>query len=208
MHWWDADTLVCEYDMDGADVYVNTVVADGMSPVALPPVRQAVSPEFLPEPEQRRSLMEMAAMTGGKVLEAGTIWENMATVPTPFPLAPWLGVVAMLLLLLEVAERHLGWLEAGWRKVMVTVREIRDHFQITAAEKVMNIERAKTEPKGTVAPARGIAAKSAVHGIRTKEEPPPSKVKTATADAETAASLSSAASAASLRDALRKAKRQ
>jgi hypothetical protein len=117
MHWADADTLELEVALDGSETALTTVEVPGVGPRVLPPVCLPYSPEFRPtEPGAGPALLDrLARATGGKErVDLAGIWRELPKVPRLVALGPWLLLVAVVLLLLEVLERRTGLL-AGRR---------------------------------------------------------------------------------------------
>ena len=112
--WVTPDRLEANIPLEGDAVYLSTVGWEGKRPETLAPVALAYSPEFRPaEAATGMEIIELAASTGGgeRLLPDG-IWEELPARPRVFPLTPWFGLAAVILLLLEVAERRLGLF--GW----------------------------------------------------------------------------------------------
>jgi len=78
--------------------------------VALP-----YSPEFKPVSgeEGQAALARLAQATGGKErVELSGVWKDLSRLPRLVDLSPWLLMLATVLLLVEVLERHTGLISA------------------------------------------------------------------------------------------------
>jgi hypothetical protein len=83
--------------------------------VTLAPVALPYSPEFKPVSgeEGRAALARLAQATGGKErVEISGVWKDLSRLPRLIELAPWLLMLAVVLLLIEVLERHTGLISA------------------------------------------------------------------------------------------------
>jgi Mg-chelatase subunit ChlD len=111
LEWRDPDTLALDVSLQGDDAVVTTVEVPGHGPVALAPVCLPYSPEFRPAEAGSGvpALERLARATGGvERVELPHMWHEMPREPRLQPLAPWLLLVAVLLLLAEVLERRTG----------------------------------------------------------------------------------------------------
>ncbi|HMV82676.1 MAG TPA: VWA domain-containing protein [Blastocatellia bacterium] len=116
LRWTDADTMEVSIPLNGSETALSTVEIPGASPVTLAPVTLPYSPEFKPadSAEGQAALGRLALATGGKErLELAGVWKDLPRQQRLIELAPWLLLTAILLLLLEVLERHSGLLTAG-----------------------------------------------------------------------------------------------
>lgn len=115
MHWADADTLELNIPLSGSETTLSTVELPGVGPVTLSPVALPYSPEFKPvEAEEGQSaLARLANATGGKErLELSGLWKDLPRQPRLVELMPYLLFAAIILLLLEVLDRHTGLVTA------------------------------------------------------------------------------------------------
>src|SRR5262245_2854781 len=115
MRWTAADTLEIEVPLQGNETALSTVEVPGAGRVTLAPVALPYSAGFKPvsgdEGENAWARSEQA--TGGKErLELSGVWKDLPRLPRLVQLAPWLLMLATLLLLIEVLERHTGLLSA------------------------------------------------------------------------------------------------
>jgi hypothetical protein len=116
LQWKDADTLALEVPLYGTETALATVDIPGHGPVALPPVCLPYSPEYKPAASGSgiAALERLARATGGKErVDLAGIWGELPKQPRLVEMGPWLLIVAVVLLLLEVLERRTALL-AGW----------------------------------------------------------------------------------------------
>jgi len=136
MQYEDADTLSVSLQMSGPQTYLSTVNIQGHTPVTLPPVCLPYSPEFTPADTDRgvEALSQLAEATGGSErVNLTGIWDELPKLPQIIPLAKWLLLSAVFVLLLEVLERRTGLLtgrkwkllpaKVKWWKLLVPARE-------------------------------------------------------------------------------------
>ncbi|MPM62390.1 hypothetical protein SDC9_109261 [bioreactor metagenome] len=109
--WVDPDRLEADIPLESGSVSLATVGWEGKRPEALAPVTPVYSPEFRPA-EELPSGVDVAAMsaaTGGRerLLPDG-LWDELPPLPRRLDLTPWIALLAVALLLAEVAERRIG----------------------------------------------------------------------------------------------------
>jgi Mg-chelatase subunit ChlD len=115
MRWASADTLEVEIPLRGNETALSTVEIPGAGRVTLAPVALPYSPEFKPVSgeEGQAALASLAQATGGKErVELSGVWKDLPRLPRLVELAPWLLMLATVLLLVEVLERHTGLISA------------------------------------------------------------------------------------------------
>lgn len=115
MRWADADTMEVSIPLNGSETALSTVEVPGAQPLTLSPVTLPYSPEFKPveNDEGQTALAKLAQSTGGKErLELPGVWKDLPRQPRLIELAPYLLLTAILLLLIEVLERHTGLVTA------------------------------------------------------------------------------------------------
>lgn len=111
MRWASADTLEIEIPLRGNETTLSTVEVPGTGRVTLAPVTLPYSPEFKPVSggEGQLALARLAQATGGKErIELAGVWKDLQRQPRLIGLAPWLLMLAILMLLIEVFERYTG----------------------------------------------------------------------------------------------------
>jgi Mg-chelatase subunit ChlD len=109
MRWTSADTLEVSIPLKGHETALSTVEVAGLGRLTLSPVTLPYSPEFKPviSGEGHSALARLAKITGGKErIDVSGVWKDLARRPRLIRLAPWLLLMATLLLLLEVLERQ------------------------------------------------------------------------------------------------------
>lgn len=117
-HWADPDRLEADIPLESGAISLATVGWEGKRPETLAPVTAEYSPEFRPvEETSDADLAAMSAATGGRerLLPDG-LWGELPSRPRRFDLTPWIALGAILLLLLEVAERRIGIVSALFRR--------------------------------------------------------------------------------------------
>jgi Mg-chelatase subunit ChlD len=115
MRWASADTLEIEIPLRGNETALSTVEVPGAGRVTLAPVALPYSPEFKPVSgeEGQAALARLAQATGGKErVELSGVWKDLSRLPRLVDLSPWLLMLATVLLLVEVLERHTGLISA------------------------------------------------------------------------------------------------
>ncbi|MDY0167274.1 MAG: VWA domain-containing protein [Thermoguttaceae bacterium] len=113
MTWASADTLLGEIPLTGDETILTTISAPGVGQAALAPVCLPYSPEYVPERPGRglESLERLSRSTGGRArVNLADVWNDIPRAPQWVPLAPYLLLAAVCLLLIEVAERRTGLL--------------------------------------------------------------------------------------------------
>src|SRR5215468_9732822 len=115
MRWASADTLEIEIPLRGNETALSTVEVPGAGRVTLAPVALPYSPEFKPVSgeEGQAALARLAQATGGKErVELSGVWKDLPRLPRLVELGPWLLALTIVLLLIEVLERHTGLVSA------------------------------------------------------------------------------------------------
>lgn len=116
MEWVAPDRLEGLIPLSGAGVFVSTLSWTGGRPIPLAPAVLAYSPEFRPVEaatldDPALQIRELAQMTGGvSRIRPEELWSDLPERQRYHALTPWLVLLAMLLLLLEVGERRLNLL--------------------------------------------------------------------------------------------------
>ena len=138
LSWTSADTLSVDIPIHGAETVLTTVEVPGGGNISLPPVCLPYSPEFKPaNTESGLATMErLAKVTDGKQrINLGEIWDDLPRQPRLISLQPWLLILALILLLLEVLERRTG---------LLSVRHGR-RFVETVSQRILGKERPATQ---------------------------------------------------------------
>lgn len=110
--WTGANTLQTRFKLARTGTYRTLVKLGGRNIIRGPAVTLPYSPEFMPRvgmPEGKQILQALAELTGGR--ERIDVLEALADPPRSArttPLLPWLMIVAVVLLLTEIAGRRLS----------------------------------------------------------------------------------------------------
>jgi len=110
--WQSADQLAAEIALTGSETLLASVVFPDGRTTSLPPVCLPYSPEFTPAGtgDGAALLASLAQISGGTALaDVGEIWQRLPRTHRPLALAVWLYLLAALLFLGSVFERHTGW---------------------------------------------------------------------------------------------------
>ena len=138
LSWTSADTLGVDIPIHGSETVLTTVEVPGGGNISLPPVCLPYSPEFKPvNTESGLATMErLSKATDGKQrINLGEIWDDLPRQPRLISLQPWLLILALILLLLEVLERRTG---------LLSVRHGR-RFVETVSQRILGKERPATQ---------------------------------------------------------------
>lgn len=108
--WITPDRMEISFPMEGNAVYLPTLLRDGARPLALAPVRLGCSPEFLPDSADGGagdSMAELCALSRGteRFLNEN-VWDDLPPKKRLFNPVPWLLLAAVLLFLVEIADRR------------------------------------------------------------------------------------------------------
>lgn len=113
MDWESPDIMLANIPLASGETSLSTIKITGFPPQALAPVTLPYSPEYKPleDDVDRSSLKNMCSLSGGRERSAlADIWQELPSKSRLIPVAQWLLVAAMLVLLLEVFERRTGLL--------------------------------------------------------------------------------------------------
>lgn len=177
--WTAADTLSVAVPLLATETTLTSVQIPGHDPVTLAPVCLPYSPEYRPLIDGRSgqaSLEQLARATGGQErLNVAEIWRDIPQQPRLWEPTPWLLLLAVLLLLLEVLERRTGVLSAathipgGLRRWL----GLRSRRTISARTPLPPVA---AQPLPAAA-ATGPAPTAAEHRAEPPQPAPPEKVK-------------------------------
>ena len=106
--------------MEGAETILNTVTIGPNISQSLPPVCLPYSPEFAPDRADRGRtvLADIGKTTGGRDrLNLAEIWTTLPRQLRFVQLSIWLVIAALILFLLEVLQRRIGFFGFGKRKI-------------------------------------------------------------------------------------------
>ncbi|MBN2021137.1 MAG: VWA domain-containing protein [Sedimentisphaerales bacterium] len=165
MRFEDSDTLAAEIPVAGSSTYLSTVEIPGIGPVTLSPVCLPYSPEFEPaEPYAGAStLARIAKITNGiERIKLSDIWSDLPKRPRLSSMKPWLLILVVIILLIEVLERRMG-LIAGvrWNRIFKPIVL----FERRKAQVSHRVER--PEPQAAGIPEQAQAKRAA----KTEEKP-------------------------------------
>ncbi|MGE0126591.1 MAG: VWA domain-containing protein [Blastocatellales bacterium] len=151
MRWASADTLEVEIPLRGNETALSTVEVPGLGRVTLAPMTLPYSPEFKPVSgeEGQMALARLAQATGGKErVELSGVWKDLPRLPRLIELAPWLLMISVFLLLVEVLERHTGLISA---RLLPELKRGRERIR---ESRPVSLKRFQAGKKGeSVAPA-------------------------------------------------------
>jgi len=125
MRWETPHSLVAELPLKGEEILLSSLALDGKAVGGLPPVRLPYSPEFVPvQADRGRAALDEVARTssGHERTRLGQIWRDLPLRRNTTDLTPWLVLLAVCLLLLEVLERRTGWLGSLREQRLKTVK--------------------------------------------------------------------------------------
>ena len=105
---WDGpDRLAAEVPLPGGSVVLGSIQWDNARPHPLVPVELPYSPEFQPNRNSGRELTELLRASGGRErIAIEETWDDLPKRLRAFPLTPLFCLAAILLFLLEIAERR------------------------------------------------------------------------------------------------------
>ena len=138
LSWTSADTLGIDIPIHGSETVLTTVEVPGGGNISLPPVCLPYSPEFKPANTESglATMQRLAKTTDGKQrINLGEIWDDLPRQPRLISLQPWLLILALILLLLEVLERRTG---------LLSMRHGR-RFVETVSQRILRKERPATQ---------------------------------------------------------------
>jgi hypothetical protein len=156
MRWASADTLEVEIPLRGNETALSTVEVPGAGRVTLAPVALPYSPEFKPVSgeEGLAALARLAQATGGKGrVELSGVWKDLPRLPRLIDLSPWLLMLATMLLLIEVLERHTGLISA-W--LLPELKRGRERIREAAPAKLKWTRRKKPVEIAKPAPSQPV----------------------------------------------------
>jgi Mg-chelatase subunit ChlD len=124
MQWSSADTLEVAIPLTGRETSLSSVEVPGVGRVTLAPVALPYSPEYKPASSEEglSALAHLAQATSGKErIDLPSIWKDLPRRLRMIELAPWLLILSLLFLLVEVLERHSGLVTA---RVFPTLQKV------------------------------------------------------------------------------------
>ena len=175
LRWTTADVLSADIPLRGEQTLLASLELPGVGRAMLPPVCLPYSPEFAPRPEGEglRTLERLARTTGGiERINLADAWRDLPRRPRYVNLAPWLTIVAMLLLLAEVLQRRTGLLANVGR--LLRIPALRRTRRAVSTEPATTTRDAAPAARPTAAPPpRKAAATREVAASREAPAAPP-----------------------------------
>ena len=143
--WTAPDRLSASIPLHGGET-VLPVLSDPATGATrtLPPARLPYSPEYAPDPDGAGEalLASLADLTGGRRLaDPATVWSLLPRAPVPFELAPFLYLLAALLLLLDIFDRRTAFLTHRFAA--------REKRKVETVEKGEEVEKVRNRRKST-----------------------------------------------------------
>ena len=140
--WTAPDRLSASIPLHGGETALP-VLSDPATGATrtLPPARLPYSPEYAPDPDGAGEalLASLADLTGGQRLaDPAAVWSLLPRAPVAFELAPFLYLLAALLLLLDIFDRRTAFLSRR-----VAAREERKVERVEKVEIVEEVEEVK-----------------------------------------------------------------
>ena len=123
--WVAPDRLECSIPMEGRNVYMANVTVGDARPYALPSAILPNNPEYVLDDSAPQRIVSLARATGGRErLRPEEIWERIPKSRHFVNTAPFWAALAIILLLLEVAERRFAFLQnlSEWHKQTANVK--------------------------------------------------------------------------------------
>lgn len=124
-HWLTPDLLECSLPLTGSESVLPILKLRHHPPVRLSPLCLPYSPEYRPPPPGHGpdTLRRIAHITGGtERTNPDEIWHDIPRKPRNTPLAPWLFLLALILVLIEVLQRRTAALALLPRLITNTLR--------------------------------------------------------------------------------------
>lgn len=111
--WENADQLSVSHDIVGNEVIAPLLRINEKQNLRLAPACQIYSPEFLPQNNRNGAseLKQIAKITGGnELIDLSSVWTSMPMVTQDRNVSNYLFTLALILFLLEIAERRMALL--------------------------------------------------------------------------------------------------
>lgn len=122
--WTSPDCLEFETPISGNSVVFPAVKIAQDKIASLAPMIQTCSPEYVRDAKAPERLIEFARATGGvEQFRAERIWKKIPVLRLFFDASPFWALLAVALLLLEVADRRFAFLEVRKKNLVETVAE-------------------------------------------------------------------------------------
>ena len=145
LEWTAPDRLSSSIPLHGGDTVLPVLSNPATGATrTLPPARLPYSPEYAPDPDGAGEALlgSLADLTGGQRLaDPAAVWSLLPREPVPFELAPFLYLLAALLLLLDIFDRRTAFLT---RRVAA-----RQERKVETVETVEAVEKVRRNRKAT-----------------------------------------------------------
>ena len=119
--WENADQLSVSHDLVGNEVIAPLLKINDKQTLRLAPACQIYSPEFLPQNNRTGAseLKQIAKITGGtELIDLSTVWATMPLVTQDRNVSNYWFTLALILFLLEIAERRMAILTIAFSKIV------------------------------------------------------------------------------------------
>ena len=147
MTWENADLLSAEYNLKGNEILTSILKIDEKKNLRLPPASQIYSPEFLPQLKRNGSkeMKLLANMTGGReLIDLSSVWATMPMAYQDKNIANPLFYLALILFLLEIAERRLALISIILSVLRRSKNKSEDKVKVKIVEKEPVVDEGKT----------------------------------------------------------------
>ncbi len=153
--WNGPNTLQTRFPLTRSGTYRSVVSVKGIDPIRVPVVTLPYSPEFMPRvglPTGQATLKAVADLTGGKSrIDVLEVFGDRPRSARMLPLLPWLAILAIILLLVEIAGRRLSL----WAKL---VEYVTPEGAVAPPPKAASVVRSIKPIVTPVRPQRGSTA--------------------------------------------------
>jgi len=177
MSWSSADTLTAEIPLYGGETLLTSLDLKEIGQTTLPPTCLPYSAEYAvhAEGDGLRTLERLSKATGGmERVNIASIWSDLPQMPQRISLAPWLLLLALPLLLIEILQRRTSWFTQLFVRRAPAVQSAGvPAGKAVSSRKTSAAERRSHTPEAAPAPT---AVKPATPAARpAASQPPPSQ---------------------------------
>ena len=189
---WDGpDRLAAEVPLPGGSIVLGSIQWDNARPHPLVPVELPYSPEFLPNQNSGRELTELLRASGGRErIAIEEIWDDLPKRLRAFPLTPFFCLAAILLFLLEIAERRfllIGRLFPAKQQNNADAKGMTESGSDSAAKPGIRLPGKRKKAPRTASGANGSSGTDAKNAASEPESSAESPAETPAADSISAA---------------------
>lgn len=180
LEWTAPDRLSASIPLRGGET-ILPVLSDPATGATrtLPPARLPYSPEYAPAPDGAGEALlgSLADLTGGQRLaDPAAVWDALPRAPVPFELAPFLYLLAALLLLLDIFDRRTAFLSR--RAAPRQERKVEKAEEVERVERVEKVrKRRKPTPSTSSTPSTPSTPATPPPPAETEEEDPFARAK-------------------------------